>query len=71
MIDQSKMGARCRTIRFVRTVEGDLPRNSQGTIRCEMENLDRHLIFVQWDQGFTVPVFPHEIEMCAEREARL
>jgi hypothetical protein len=36
-----------------------------------MDNLDRHLILVQWDQGFTVPVFPHEIEICAEEEARL
>jgi hypothetical protein len=71
MIDQSRMGMRCRTTCFVRTVEGDLPRNSQGTIRCEMENLSRHLILVQWDQGFTVPVFPHEIEMCAEADARL
>lgn len=71
MIDQSKMGMRCRTTRFLRTVEGDLPRYSQGTIRCEMENLDRLLILVQWDQGFTVPVFPHEIELCAAVEARL
>ena len=66
MIDQSKMGTRCRTTRFLRTVEGNLPRNSQGIIRCEMDNLDRHLILVQWDRGFIVPVFPHEIEICAD-----
>ena len=71
MVDQSKMGIRCRTTRFLRTVEGDLPRNSQGVIRCEMDNLDRHLILVQWDRGFTVPVFPHEIEICAEARAWL
>jgi hypothetical protein len=71
MIDHSKMGMRCRTTCFVRTVEGDLPRNSEGTIRCEMENLSRLLILVQWDRGFIVPVFPHEIEMCGEAEARL
>ena len=71
MIDHSRMGMRCRTTCFVRTVEGDLPRNSQGTIRCDMENLDRQLILVHWDRGFIVPVFPHEIEVCAEADARL
>jgi hypothetical protein len=71
MIDQSKRGVRCRTLRFVRTVEGDLPRDTQGTIRYEMENLARHLVLVEWDRGFTVPVFPHEIELCSGAEVRL
>jgi len=71
MLDQTRMGLRCRTTRFVRTVEGDLPRNSQGTIHCEMENLDRRLILVDWDQGFTVPVFPHEIEICSQADTQL
>jgi hypothetical protein len=69
MLDHSRTGTRCRAMRFIRTVEGDLPKNSQGTIRYEMENLDRHLILVQWDCGFTVPVFPHEIVYCAEQAA--
>ncbi len=61
-MDQTRTGRRCRTIRFVRTVAGDLRRDSLGTIRHEVDNLDRHLVFVEWDQGFTVPVFPNEIE---------
>ena len=65
MTDHTRAGLRCRTIRFVRTVEGDLRRDAQGTIRYEMDNLDRRLVLVEWDQGFTVPVFPHEIEVSA------
>jgi len=64
MTDYSKKGTRCRTVQFVRSVEGDLPRYSQGTILYEMENLERHLVLVDWDRGFKIPVFPHEIEIC-------
>ena len=69
MIDRSKAGRRCRTNQLVRTVEGDLARASTGTIRYEMENLGRSLVLVEWDKGFTVPVFPHEIEILAEESA--
>jgi hypothetical protein len=47
----------------VRTVKGDLPRGSQGSIVYETENLGRQLILVNWDKGFSVPVFPDEIEI--------
>jgi hypothetical protein len=63
MTDHTRAGMRCRTVRFVRTVEGDLRKDTQGTIRYEIDNLDRRLVLVEWDQGFTVPVFPHEIEL--------
>lgn len=69
MIDRSKTGRRCRTNQLVRTVEGDLTKASTGTIRYEMENLGRSLVLVDWDRGFTVPVFPHEIEILAENDA--
>ena len=71
MIDHTRKGMRCQTTLFVRTVEGDLRKNAQGTIRYEMENLDRHLVLVEWDQGFTVPVFPHEIEVFVLGNARV
>lgn len=71
MIDQSKTGTRCRTTRFVRTVQEDLPRDTQGTIRYEIENLERHLVLVDWDLRLTVPVFPHEIALCAGADRRL
>ena len=70
MIDRTRAGMRCRTIRFVRTVEGDLPKDAYGTIRYEMENLGRLLVLVEWDRGFIVPVFPHEIEVMALENAR-
>jgi len=70
MIDRSRAGRRCRTNQLVRTVEGDLARAATGTIRYEMENLGRNLVMVDWDKGFTVPVFPHEIEAIVEQEAR-
>lgn len=70
MTDHTRAGMRCRTVRFVRTVEGDLRRDTQGTIRYEIDNLDRRLVLVEWDQGFTVPVFPHEIEMIGAAELR-
>jgi len=68
MIDRSRTGWRCRTNQLVRTVEGDLTKAATGTIRYEMENLGRNLVLVDWDKGFTVPVFPHEIELVAEKE---
>ena len=39
-------------------IQQDLRRGSQGTLVYEMDNLGRHLIFVSWDKGFSVPVFP-------------
>jgi hypothetical protein len=71
MIDRTRAGVRCRTIRFVRTVEGDLPKDAGGTIRYETENLGRLLVLVEWDRGFTVPVFPHEIEVVNLANVRL
>ena len=71
MIDRKRSGRRCRTTQFVRTVEGELRRDARGTIRYETENLGRSLVMVQWDQGFIVPVFPHEIEVFAEEAAPL
>jgi hypothetical protein len=63
MIDRSRAGLRCHTLRLVRTVKGNLPRGSQGAVESETENLGRHLILVKWDSGFSVPVFPDEIEI--------
>ena len=63
MIDRSRAGLRCRTLHLVRTVKGNLPRGSQGAVESETENLGRHLILVKWDTGFSVPVFPNEIEI--------
>ena len=63
MIDRTHTGVRCHSLRMLRTVKGNLPRESPGTIVYEMDNLGRHLILVTWDMGITVPVFPNEIEL--------
>ena len=63
MLDRTHAGFRCHTLQLLRTVQGDLPRGSQGTVAYEMDNLGRHLILVHWDQGFSVPVFPDEVEV--------
>ena len=61
MIDRTQAGTRCSTVRFIRTVKGDLPRGSYGTVLHTMENLGRRLVLVHWNTGLTVPVFPDEI----------
>ena len=63
MLDRTHAGFRCHTLQLLRTVQGDLPRGSQGTVAYEMDNLGRHLILGHWDQGFSVPVFPDEVEV--------
>ena len=63
MIDRTHTGIRCSTRFPLRTVKGTLPRGSHGTVVYEMDNLGRHLILVDWDTGFSVPVFPDEIEL--------
>ncbi len=71
MIDRTHAGYRCSTRYLLRTIQGELPRGSQGTVAYEMDNLDRHLIFVKWDQGLSAPVFPHEIELQGEHAGPL
>lgn len=66
MIDRTHAGFRCHTRHLLRTVKGDLPRGSYGTVVYEMDNLGRHLILVNWDTGISVPVFPDEIELQPE-----
>ncbi|MGE0823911.1 MAG: hypothetical protein AB7G75_13145 [Candidatus Binatia bacterium] len=66
MIDRTHSGYRCSVIHPLRTVQGDLPRGSHGTVVYETDNLDRHLILVTWDNGIVVPVFPGEINFEGE-----
>ena len=43
--------------------ERALPRETYGTLRYEEENLGRRLVFVVWDNGMNVPIFPDEVEV--------
>jgi hypothetical protein len=69
MIDHSHTGIRCATRLPLRTVNGFLPRGAEGTVVYETENLGRHLIFVNWDTGFSVTVFPDEVTLKQETVA--
>lgn len=63
MVDRCHTGMHCRTNRHLTTRDGRLPQHSQGTIQYEIENLGRHLVFVQWENGMSTPVFREEIEI--------
>jgi hypothetical protein len=71
MTERSRSGARCRTLRQVNTLKGVLPRDTYGTLRYEMDNLGRRLVFVDWDNGMGVPVFPLEIEVVEQEQAEV
>jgi len=64
MIDRCHTGMYCRTVQYLTTRDGRLPQHSGGTIQYEIENLGRHLVFVQWENGMSTPVFREEIEIC-------
>ena len=68
MMDHKHAGARCRAVRHITTRDGLLRRDTRGTIRYEMDNLDRWLVFVEWDNGMSVPVFLREIEISGQPE---
>ena len=71
MIDRSRSGVRCRTLRQLDTVEGILPRDTYGTLCYETDNLGRRLVFVDWDNGMEVLVFPHEIAVLEEEPSQV
>jgi hypothetical protein len=68
MVYHRYSGLRCRTVRHLTTRDGILPRDTFGTVRYEMENLDRHLVAVDWDNGMDTLVFPQEIEIGVSHE---
>jgi hypothetical protein len=63
MIDLILQGMKCRAVRDIRSYQGMVSASTEGTIRYELENLGRHLINVQWDNGLRLNVFPNEIKI--------
>jgi len=62
-------GARCRTIRNIVTAKGLLRRGMFGVLRRETTTaLGRRRILVDWDNGISVPVSPHEIAVETQGE---
>ena len=54
---------RCKAVKPIRTNRGLIDKNEKGTIKDEIENLDRKLICVRWDSGIETYVFGDEIEL--------
>ena len=61
IMNRSRSGLRCRTLRNIITSKGLLPRNTEGVFRSEGRHLGRSVIFADWENGMNVPVPPHEI----------
>jgi hypothetical protein len=66
MIDATLTRMRCRATREIRTSQGLIRCSTEGVIQCEMDNLGRHLIQVQWDSGVTDYACPSEIEILGQ-----
>ena len=68
MVDTSLTGMRCHATKEIRSHQGLIRRCSEGIIQYDMENLGRHLISVQWDNGVIDYVYPLEIEILGQEE---
>ena len=66
MMSGSAAGSRCRANRQIRTHAGNVQLFAEGTIVAEFDNLGRHLIEVDWENGVRAYVFPHEIEIVSD-----
>ena len=66
MVGTSLTGMRCRATKEIRSHQGLVRRYSEGIIQYDMENLGRHLISVQWENGVIDYVYPFEIELLAK-----
>lgn len=54
---------RCRLIGSVRDHNGRVRFGEQPTILREVDNLDRHMFLVQFDDGATTFLFSHEVAL--------
>lgn len=66
MVDTSLTGMRCRASKQIRSHRGLIRKYSEGFIQYDLENLGRHLISVQWDNGVIDYVYPLEIEILGQ-----
>jgi hypothetical protein len=68
MFDTSLTGMRCRATKEIRSHRALIRRYSEGIIQYNMDNLGRHLIRVQWDNGVIDYAYLFEIEVLGQRE---
>ena len=55
----------CRLLEPVRDHEGHIRFAESVEIVKEIDNLDRHMYLVRFEDGATTFVFPHEVELLA------
>lgn len=60
-MESTQIEKRCRLIGLVRDTTGRVRFNEQPTIVREVNNLDRHMFLVRFDDGATTFLFPHEV----------
>lgn len=63
MINTSLAGMRCRATKEIKSPQGRTTRFTEGTIQYAIDNIGRHLVSVEWDNGVTNYAFPFEIEI--------
>lgn len=56
-----QIGKRCRLVRPIRDRNGRVHFGEQPTILREVDNLDRQMLLVQFDDGAKTFVFSHEV----------
>jgi len=54
---------RCRFVGSIRDHSGRVRFGERPTIVREVDNLDRHMFLVKFDDGATTFLFPHEIAL--------
>jgi hypothetical protein len=62
-------GKLCRAERAIIGYQGIVKANTEGTIQHVIDNLDRPLINIEWDNGVTMYAFAVEVEIQQREEA--
>lgn len=60
-MELTNAGRHCRLLRPVRDQRGLSHFNEQPRILRELDNLDRHMYLVRFDDGSTTFLFPYEV----------
>ena len=60
-METKQIEKRCRLVAPIRDHNGRVHFEEQPTILREIDNLDRHMFLVQFDDGATTFVFRHEV----------
>jgi hypothetical protein len=60
-MENAQTEKRCRLVGSIRDHNGRVRFGEQPTILREIDNLDRHMFLVKFDDGATTFLFPHEV----------